>query len=92
MPDYIRNRLTITCKDGKLKNKIKNLIFRNNENNEEIFSMTQLLPVPDGFSKNPGYTEYEEIRVANTHCSQINDNTPHIIKGALSRRQILRAF
>jgi len=58
MADYVNNRLIITCKDSEIKNKIKKMIFRNNEKNEQIFTMTKLLPVPEGLSENPGYTEY----------------------------------
>ncbi len=44
MPDYISNRLTITCKEGELKDKIRKMIFSYNENNEPILTMTKLLP------------------------------------------------
>jgi hypothetical protein len=34
------------------------MIFRTNDKNELVFSMTKLLPVPNGISYNPGYDEY----------------------------------
>lgn len=58
MADFIRNTLTITCKNNEIKNKIKKMIFRTNDKNEQEFSMTKLLPVPEGISENPGYSEY----------------------------------
>ena len=58
MADFVTNRLTITCKDSKLQEKIKKLIFNYDENNVPTFTMEILLPLPAGFSKNPTYTEY----------------------------------
>jgi len=59
MADFVYNTLTITCNDIEIKNKIKKMLFKTNMKNEQVFSMTNLLPVPDGISKNPDYTEYD---------------------------------
>ncbi len=58
MADFVTNKLTIRCKDSNQKEKIKKLIFNYDEKNVPIFTMTKLLPIPEGLSDNPGYTEY----------------------------------
>jgi hypothetical protein len=58
MAELIRNRLIITCQDTELRNKIKEVIFMNNEKNEKIFTMEKLLPMPEGFSDAIGWNDF----------------------------------
>ena len=58
MADYIENILRINCDDDKAMETIAQLLFKRNEEGELHFTMTKLLPVPEGFDQNPGYSKY----------------------------------
>jgi hypothetical protein len=58
MADFIYNKLTIKCADIEIRNKIKMMIFTENDKKEQIFTMEKLLPMPKGFSDSVGYNEF----------------------------------
>lgn len=58
MPDYIDNKLIITCKDNDLRTKMEKVIFMKNHKGEQVFTMKKLLPMPKGSEKNPDYSDY----------------------------------
>ena len=58
MPDYVDNRLIITCKDNNLRDKIERVIFMKNDKGEQVFTMKKLLPMPKGSEENPDYSDY----------------------------------
>jgi len=57
MPDYTWNKLIITCSDDQLKEKIKKVLFKYNQENKPILTMKKLLPIPEGLDENPAYNE-----------------------------------
>ena len=58
MADYIDNILRIKCRNTKLRNHIKLLIFTENDRNEPEFTMKKLLPMPEGFSYSNWWEKY----------------------------------
>jgi len=58
MPNYVSNKLRIQCNDIDIMKKIKGLIFINDENGSMQYSMEKLLPMPQGYSDQPGYSQY----------------------------------
>ena len=58
MADYIENKLIINCNDLIIKNKIKMLIFSENDKKEQIFTMEKMIPMPERFSDSVGYNEF----------------------------------
>ena len=58
MPNHLRNRLEIHCEDTKTMDKIKMMIFDEDENKNQIFTMNKMLPRPTRFSDSEGYNEY----------------------------------
>lgn len=54
--EYIDNDLFVYCSDSFLLRKIEKLIFKKDENGELIFTMNQLLPMPQDFS---GLVEFQ---------------------------------
>ncbi len=58
MPNHVTNRLEIHCEDEKILNKIRMMIFDEDENNNKIYTMQKMLPRPARFSDNQGYNDY----------------------------------
>ena len=58
MPNHVRNKLEIHCEDDKTKDKIRMMIFDEDENKKQIFTMSNMLPLPARFS---GKTEYNDF-------------------------------
>src|SRR5664280_1661813 len=58
MADLIYNKLTIKCTDIEIRNKIKMMIFTENDKKEQIFTMKKLLPMPEGFSDTIGWNDF----------------------------------
>lgn len=58
MPNYVSNTLRIQCSDMDIMNKIKELIFIKDEEGKQQYSMEKLLPMPQGYSDQPGYSKY----------------------------------
>lgn len=51
------NILTITCESPEIMRKIKKLIFTYDSSDNTTFTMSKLLPMPNGLSENPSYSE-----------------------------------
>jgi hypothetical protein len=58
MPNNVRNRLEIHCEDAVTMDKIKMMIFDEDQDRNRIFTMGKMLPLPARFSGTKGYTEY----------------------------------
>lgn len=58
MPNHVTNRLEIHCEDKVTMDKIKMMIFDEDEKNERIFTMEKMLPIPARFSGRNGYNDY----------------------------------
>jgi hypothetical protein len=58
MPNNVTNRLEIHCEDEKIMDKIRMMIYDENEDKKRIFTMEKMLPLPARFSGQPGYSDY----------------------------------
>jgi len=58
MPDYIDNILRIYCDDNETMETIGELLFKRNADGRLYFTMTKFLPLPEGFDRNPKYTQF----------------------------------
>ena len=54
MPKYSDNTLIIHCSNDKTMKKIGDLIFKDKDNGTKEFTMTKLLPMPEGHDVQPG--------------------------------------
>jgi hypothetical protein len=50
MANNVKNSLKIHCEDEKLMNKIKKMIFIENEEGNQRFTMKKMLPIPNDYS------------------------------------------
>ncbi|HLN20923.1 MAG TPA: hypothetical protein VK213_07525 [Bacteroidales bacterium] len=58
MPNHVTNRLEIHCEDEMTIDKIKMMIFDEDENKKRRFTMQKMLPLPSIFSGHAGYSKY----------------------------------
>jgi Ferredoxin-like domain in Api92-like protein len=58
MPNHVSNKLEIHCEDNKTMNKIRMMIFDEDENNKQIFTMSKMLPLPARFSGKKEYNDF----------------------------------
>jgi len=58
MPNNVRNRLEIHCEDEVTMDKIKMMIFDEDAESNQIFTMRKMLPLPERFSGPYEYTNY----------------------------------
>ncbi len=58
MPNNVSNKLEIHCEDEKTMDKIRMMIFDEDENKKQIFTMTKMLPLPARFSGKKEYNDF----------------------------------
>ncbi len=58
MPNYVRNKLEIHCENETIMDKIKMIVFDEDENKNKVFTLQKMLPRPEKFSSQKGYSDY----------------------------------
>ena len=58
MPNHVTNRLEIHCEDKITMGKIRMMIFDEDENKKQKYTMSKMLPLPVRFSGSKAYSDY----------------------------------
>jgi len=58
MPNHVTNRLEIHCEDKITMDKIRMMIFDEDENKKQKYTMSKMLPLPVRFSGSKAYSDY----------------------------------
>lgn len=46
MSEFVKNKLMVKCNNTDIRNNIKNMLFTEDENQNQVFTMQRLLPLP----------------------------------------------